>query len=566
MTPSMGTRFVHALPGWPRARWLLALVALLGPILGFSARSQAYTPDSPEVREMLTRAMTYLETASKGGEGGMLGGECLMGLAAYKYNKRFGQQSNTLPALTQQGLAVAIQSAGRLKSENNYSVGIALILLCEVHPQQHIPAITAYMEELLKRQKPNGGWGYSEQPAGDLSQLQYGVLGLWSAKNAGLQVPEKSIVDVVNYVIRVQDPSGAWGYQGKDPGGYTRVPQTKIRPSLCAAGAGSLYVGADFLGMSKTGKPRTISARKLPPALIPVVEDDKSGRGRLRGSIDPGKLKQAMNDGQQWFRKRNSLRANMYQYYFLYGLERYESFKEKVNGTYEEEPRWYNDGVRLLRELQGDKGSWGIATNMAVNPTGTTPPIATSFSMLFLLRSTRETIEQVIERDGLLHGGRGLPGDLTEIRLRNNKIVAPAITGEVEDLITMLEDEEGEKIENMLENPDALSLSGMTGSGREFTARLARILRTGKSYKARIVAARTLGRQGDLDNVPVLIYGLTDPDPRVVIEARDGLRLISRKFDGFGLSDKPTPSQRRTAVKAWKDWYKSIRPDAVFIE
>jgi hypothetical protein len=186
--------------------------------------------------------------------------------------------------------------------------------------------------------------------------------------------------------------------------------------------------------------------------------------------------------------------------------------------------------------------------------------------VLFLLRSTRETIEEVIERDGLLQGGYGLPGDLTEIRVRNNRIVAPAITGKVEDLITMLEDEEGEKIENLLDNPDALSLSELQGSGREYTERLTRILRTGKSYQARIVAARTLGRQGELDNVPILIYALTDPDFRVVREARDALRLTSRRFGGFGLSNKPTKNERDAAIESWKQWYKSIRPDALFIQ
>ena len=105
----------------------------------------------------------------------------------------------------------------------------------------------------------------------------------------------------------------------------------------------------------------------------------------------------------------------------------------------------------------------------------------------------------------------------------------------------------------------------MTGEGREFTARLARVLRTG-SYQARIVAARTLGRQGELDNVPILIYALSDGDPRVVKEAQAGLRLTSRKFDGFELPDNPKPADIDALVAQWKTWYKSVRPDAVFIE
>jgi hypothetical protein len=66
--------------------------------------------------------------------------------------------------------------------------------------------------------------------------------------------------------------------------------------------------------------------------------------------------------------------------------------------------------------------------------------------------------------------------------------------------------------------------------------------------------------------VPSLIYALTDGDPRVVREARDGLRLTSRKFDGFGLADSPTPEEIQAAVRQWKAWYQSVRPDAVFLD
>jgi HEAT repeat protein len=129
----------------------------------------------------------------------------------------------------------------------------------------------------------------------------------------------------------------------------------------------------------------------------------------------------------------------------------------------------------------------------------------------------------------------------------------------------MLENDEADKIDSLLDNPDSLSLSGLTGEGREFSDRLARVLRTG-SYQARIVAARTLGRQGDLDNVPILIYALSDGDPRVVREAQAGLRLTSRKFDGIELSEDFKPADIAALVAQWKAWYKAVRPDAVFIE
>jgi hypothetical protein len=72
-----------------------------------------------------------------------------------------------------------------------------------------------------------------------------------------------------------------------------------------------------------------------------------------------------------------------------------------------------------------------------------------------------------------------------------------------------------------------------------------------------------LGRTGDLDYVPSLLYALTDPDAQVVLEARDGLQFISRNFDGFGPPNDFTEQQRYEALDAWKEWYQSIRPSAV---
>ena len=66
-----------------------------------------------------------------------------------------------------------------------------------------------------------------------------------------------------------------------------------------------------------------------------------------------------------------------------------------------------------------------------------------------------------------------------------------------------------------------------------------------------------------LDYVPTLIYALTDPDRRVVREARDGLRFVSRRFKGFGLDDNfDDDRQRDQAVDRWKTWYRTVRPDA----
>jgi len=65
--------------------------------------------------------------------------------------------------------------------------------------------------------------------------------------------------------------------------------------------------------------------------------------------------------------------------------------------------------------------------------------------------------------------------------------------------------------------------------------------------------------------VPDLIFALSDPDWRVVKEARDGLRFISRRFEGFALPDRPSDDQKLRAVASWKSWYLSVRPGAEFV-
>jgi len=82
----------------------------------------------------------------------------------------------------------------------------------------------------------------------------------------------------------------------------------------------------------------------------------------------------------------------------------------------------------------------------------------------------------------------------------------------------------------------------------------------------RQLTVKTLASVRELDNVPALIYAVTDPDQIVARSARDGLRLISRKFQGVGMPDNPTRDQQQAAAEEWKKWYLSIQPDGELIE
>ena len=100
------------------------------------------------------------------------------------------------------------------------------------------------------------------------------------------------------------------------------------------------------------------------------------------------------------------------------------------------------------------------------------------------------------------------------------------------------------------------------------TSQLARLreLVTNENFEARLAAVKTLGRARDLDNVPALIYALSDPDWRVVEAARDGLCFISRKFQGYGPPPQPTEQQVQAARARWKEWYLAIRPEGQLMD
>src|SRR5690606_19259811 len=94
--------------------------------------------------------------------------------------------------------------------------------------------------------------------------------------------------------------------------------------------------------------------------------------------------------------------------------------------------------------------------------------------------------------------------------------------------------------------------------------RLRQLVRSGDPIP-RLLAVRALGRTSNLDNVPTLIYAMTLEDRRTVLEARDALRFVSRRFEGFGLSDNYDERQKFDCIDKWKRWYKSIRPDAPLV-
>jgi hypothetical protein len=239
----------------------------------------------------------------------------------------------------------------------------------------------------------------------------------------------------------------------------------------------------------------------------------------------------------------------------MYSLERFESFHELAMGKEDLEPQWYNEGVERLKANQAGSGGWGIR-----DVTDSPPPIATCFALLFLVRSTQQSI--VSARSGTLGGGQGLPKDTTDIKVSGTSIKGRPVAADVGEMLDLLEDDGGDLEGKSI--PDDLKLPKDPKELRAQLDRLERLVRGSQSWQARRVAARLLGKSEQIRVVPTLIFALSDRDTSVRRYARDGLRFISRKFDGFRLSNDPTKSELEDVQERWRQWYLKVNPKYVF--
>jgi hypothetical protein len=526
----------------------------------------AYSPEDPKVRQMVDRALKYLERVE---DEDRLGGRCLIGLVFFKEGK---DEEHPQIARAIDQCEEVCRGGPEDIAEDIYSAGIAAMFLAELEAEKYGPEIDKLLRYLRMRQKPGGGWGYPLQHpkygrTGDTSMTQYAVLALWTAHRRGITVSDSMVTGVCNWLVRTQDPSGAWGYQGREPGpeDNPRVRQSEIRPSLCAAGLGSTYICGDLLGL-KVGSRSRRGVRivdgdqedRLPPALKAVSAGRSGARSRPiepAGRVNLEAWQRAVSDGKRWFRQNYTISPQRWPLYYLYALERYQSFRELAEGRSDPDHNWYDDGVEYLARTQGRDGSWtGNAT----------PPISTSFAVLFLTRSTQRSIQRTGYGEGRLTGGRGLPTSVDNVDVKRGQIVAAPKGGSVADALAALEDPRHPDFDSAAQMGEELRLSRDPAEQSRQTARLRRIIKGG-SYQARAAAVRLLARRRNLDDVPHLVSALRDPDPGVRQAADQGLRLISRRLDGVrtGAGD---PNAQAARVEAWKRWFRSIRPDAQFLE
>jgi hypothetical protein len=531
--------------------------------LSMSIQSKAYKPEDPEVRSMVDRAIKYLESQ---GEKDITttpfgGADAQPILVAYAH---FKAEHNPDSPVVKMGVNYAMKYVAAIKKNGGsieaelksvYEIPVVILFLAELDSVQYSAELKMLGTALLNLQQSTGGYGYPTWKTGDISQVQYVALAVWTLDRAGFDLSLDRVSRMLAWLTRVQDRNGAWPYQGEDPGvgrGLISQPKDEMSVTMCLAGGCATLIASDVFRIWENASIAN-TIKGLPKSLKPV---DKSELVLARRKKSPVKAEEVLRSLQSMesYRRQNPYHREKngdWYYYMLYTMERYESFLEMAAGK-PSSPDWYDNEVNNLMKLQDGNGSWGVKDASKNNG-----PVSTAFAVLFLIRSSQKAIENVSK--GSMRGGYGIPKNTADIQVKGSQIVASPVADSVENLLGMLEDDGADNIDGK-SIPDDLKLETDPAKRDAQLDRLSRLLRGSESWQARRVAARLLGTSDDVSMTPTLIYALSDGDKTVRAYALDGLNFLSRKFKSEIDIREANPAEIRKMQQEWIQWYKTIDP------
>jgi hypothetical protein len=554
----------------------ISKIAIFGlGLLFVMPRASAHQSDDPTVVKMIRSGVTALDsginaktyyTANVVHSGGT--GELM--LTGYAHMK---SQHDPKSATVRKAVSIAQEFVAQLNSkeintgaptENKsvYSAAVATMLLAEVDKKKYRSQLKALEGYFRGKRTADGFYTYPEQRNGDVSQTQYAVLALWTLDRAGIEVDYGGVLKTINWLLAVQDSSGGWPYLGEIPKSGGRAKQSGVNAGISMAGGSALMIASDILGAwGKATAEDDPNIAGLPKQIrLFMGEEVEENRNVARPKVDAQTILDSIALCDQYLSSNSpdpGAPGTTWPYYQLYTLERYESFKELIySDAATGEVEWYNMGIEFLIAKAGGVG-WPAAQY-------TTDAVSSSFAVLFMIRSTKKSIGTISA--GAMTGGWQLPEDTSDIIIDGTQIKDKAdAAASVASLLGILEDSDPDALEGK-SIPDDLKLADDPKERKDQLDRLERLARGSQSWQARRVAMRLLGQSDEMRMVPTLIYGLSDPDPVVKIYARDGLRFISRKFDGFGTPNKPSERDTLNATREWKKWYLTVDPTYLFID
>ncbi|MFP6762702.1 MAG: HEAT repeat domain-containing protein, partial [Planctomycetaceae bacterium] len=216
---------------------------------------------------------------------------------------------------------------------------------------------------------------------------------------------------------------------------------------------------------------------------------------------------------------------------------------------------------------QRPDGSW-------VTHTG--PENATSFAILFMVKSTGKLLARPPVGGGLLSGGRGLPEDLSGANVAGGTVAEKRKPeGPLDELLAQLSSTDISILEGAQQ---AIVEKVQIGDRNELLKEMDRVrkLADHPNVEVRRTAVWALGRSRDLRDAGLLIRALQDPNYWVAVEANNGLSYLSRKLSGVGVDSDPHASLpesatekqqedafqkwQKDALSGWSKWYLRVRP------
>jgi hypothetical protein len=227
-----------------------------------------------------------------------------------------------------------------------YTLGCQILALHSLNDPSVDPWIKQLGEQLVQFQQPNGGFSYGFQGGIDLSNSQYGALGLRTAALHGMRVAPEVWEKLAGFVTGQSEDGGGGAYA---PMGFFYAPNAKPTGSMTAAGVGVLAICAEQL----------------------------KGRNTKFGNLIGLARRGGDWLGQHFLVDSNPRSDGQWLYYYLYGVERVGALLDTEElGSH----RWYREGARWLVDHQDTDGKWSFAGNSQL--------CNTSWALLFLTRAT----------------------------------------------------------------------------------------------------------------------------------------------------------------------------------
>jgi hypothetical protein len=252
----------------------------------------------------------------------------------------------------------AVHRLAKAKPEQTYDLALRLCVL-EAMPTfpDRLALAAADTEQLLRHRDRRGGFGYSEHAGGsDLSNTQYGALGLRAGAALGAAVDRAVWSKLAQGVGDLQDGKGGFAY------------------------AKVLRLGAD-------------ASASMTAAGIAVLAICRQQLGATLPELDS-----RIQRGWSWFERHVDAIGSpqtRWSYYFHYGLERAAILTDVVDVGGED---WYRRGASMLVAEQLPGGGWRSAFDGHSGSQldrGRGDAVPTAFAVLFLRRKFQKDLAAV---------------------------------------------------------------------------------------------------------------------------------------------------------------------------